>query len=284
MTHAEAYSRARERVARLSALPTFDTRLLKAVGDEDADQQFRLLTDLLHSDPALAARTMKVANSAFYGGVRSIASIDRAMTVLGSMAVIGIAMAASLDGSIRGLGPEHAVLLAELRRHCLATAVAARRLVQRSSIELGGAESAFVLGLLHDIGYLVELQLQHDAQMPFARPAPAAVNDAGVVDAAEPSHDLLGAALLEQWQLPAELAEAVRTHHLPFGAAEQGPLAQMLALANQCALADPLPFGGETALDVATLPLASFGLDAEAWPEFAAQCLEEAAALGGLLK
>lgn len=280
MTYAEAYAQARERVARLSALPAFDTRLLQAVGEGDADQQFRLLTDLLHSDPALAARTMKVANSAFYGGVRSIASIDRAMTVLGSMAVIGIAMAASLDGSIRGLGSEHAAVLSELRRHSLATAVAARRLVQRSGTDLGGAESAFVLGLLHDIGHLVSLQLQRDAQLPYARPAVANATATGP----EPEHDLLGAALLEQWQLPAELTEAVRSHHLPFGSQGQEPLGALLALANQCALLDPLPFGGEAPIPAEQLPLDGFGLDAAGWPEFAAQCLEESAALGGLLK
>lgn len=280
MTDAEAYAQARERVARLSALPTFDTRLLQAVGEQDSDQQYRLLTDLLHSDPALAARTMKVANSAFYGGVRSIASIERAMTVLGSMAVIGIAMAASLDGSIRGLGTEHAALLAELRRHSLATAVAARRLVQRAQADLGGAESAFVLGLLHDIGYLVELQLLHDAQLPFARPEAAAAGGAS----GGPTHDLLGAALLEQWQLPAELTAAVLGHHLPFEAAGMSPLARLLALANQCALLDPLPFGGEAPIPADALPLADFDLDAEAWPAFASQCLDEAAALGGLLK
>ena len=94
-----ALDSARTRIARLSALPLLDPRLVQVLTQPDVDIQYQQLRELLRVDPALAVRVLKVANSAFYGS-RSISSIDRALTVLGAVAVAGIAMAARFDGSI----------------------------------------------------------------------------------------------------------------------------------------------------------------------------------------
>ena len=123
MTHAapamDPLVGARQEIAHLSSLPVMDGRLLKIIGEPDAGAQYEQLGTLLHADPALAARVLKVANSAFFGGGRSIDSIKRALEVLGTAAVIGIAMAASLDGTVSQLGSAHMGFFDQLRQHSL---------------------------------------------------------------------------------------------------------------------------------------------------------------------
>ncbi len=79
----DALARARQEIAQLSSLPVMDGRLLKIIGEPEAGSQYEQLGALLHADPALAARVLKVANSAFFGGSRAIDSIRRALEVLG---------------------------------------------------------------------------------------------------------------------------------------------------------------------------------------------------------
>jgi len=67
---ADALACARREIAHLSSLPVMDSRLLKVIGEPDAGCQYEQLGALLHGDPALAARVLKVANSAFFGHPR----------------------------------------------------------------------------------------------------------------------------------------------------------------------------------------------------------------------
>ncbi|HXC60060.1 MAG TPA: HDOD domain-containing protein, partial [Steroidobacteraceae bacterium] len=59
----------------------------------DASLDARQIADVIQREPGLAARVLKVANSAFYGSSRHIATLDRALMLLGLDAVRGIAAA-----------------------------------------------------------------------------------------------------------------------------------------------------------------------------------------------
>lgn len=269
-----ALDSARTRIARLSALPVLDPRLLQVLAQRDVDLQYQQLRELLRVDPALAVRVLKVANSAFYG-TRSIASIERALAVLGAVAVAGIAMAARFDGSIAP-GCAESGQVQHLRRHSLMTGVAAKLLATRADVGVWDGEGAFLLGLLHDLGWLVQLQIELERRL---RP-----HDAGsLTPTGDTEHALLSAALFAHWQLPAQFIDAARGHHhLP----EAGPASvgsALLAVAEQCAMhggdaygADPRPFDSQ-------LPLALFRITEADLPELGAQCAAEATLLDGLV-
>jgi putative nucleotidyltransferase with HDIG domain len=269
-----ALESARTRVARLSALPLLDPRLLQVLTQPDVDLQYQQLRELLRVDPVLAVRVLKVANSAFYGS-RSIASIERALAVLGAVAVAGIAMAARFDASLAP-GCAEAGQFRHLRRHSLMTAVAAKRLATRAAVVPWDAESAFLLGLLHDLGWLVQLQMERERRL---RPHEAG----GVASSGRTEHTLLGAALLAHWQLPAPFVDAVRDHHrLPetepasFGSA-------LLAVAEQCAMYGGDTLGNDFRPPDSQLPLTMFHITEADLPELGAQCAADAALLDGLV-
>jgi len=233
MTPEASFKAVQARVARLSALPVIDVRLLRVLGESDPGVQYELLCRVLHGDPALAARILKVANSAFYGGARTISTIEAALRVLGTLAVTGVAMAASLDGMAGRLHELDAQFCAALRRHSLAVAVAARHLARRVDDLDWTAGAAFVLGLLHDLGWLVKLQLDREEHLESLARAIAEPPRSEHADAVA-DHALLGAALLAHWSLPQKLVDAVRRHDLASQPGTTVPGATLLCLADQC--------------------------------------------------
>jgi HD-like signal output (HDOD) protein len=273
---------ARQEIAHLSSLPVMDGRLLKIIGEPDAGSQYEQLGALLHADPALAARVLKVANSAFFGGGRSIDSIKRALEVLGTAAVIGIAMAASLDGTVSQLGSTHLGFFEQLRQHSLIAAVSARQLSLRRPMPTWTPDAAFVLGLVHDLGWLVQLQLTSDSQVSTIG-APTALDGLTRPPPPEAGHALLGAALFSHWGLPAEFSNTVLHHHQSVRA-DSTPGHQLLAVADRCAHfhADRLPEGEPAA--PSELPLHEFQLTEETLPQFASEMAGEALRIGTLVR
>lgn len=279
---ADALACARGAIAQLSSLPVLDGRLLKVIGEPEAGSQYEQLGDLLHADPALAARVLKVANSAFFGGSRAIDSIRRALEVLGTAAVTGIAMAASLDGSVSQLGTAHMGFFEQLRQHSLITAVAARQLTLRRPTQTWTPDAAFVLGLLHDLGWLVQLQLRSDGQVPTVG-APTALDGLVQPPPPEAGHALLGAALFSHWRLPTEFASTVLNHHRAVHV-DSTPGHQLLAVADRCAHFHPdrLPEGEPVA--VCDLPLHEFQLTEKSLPKFASEMAKEALLISTLAR
>ncbi len=279
---ADALAAARGEIAQLSSLPSMDGRLLQVMREPEAGCQFEQLGALLHADPALAARVLKVANSAFFGGSRSIDSIRRALEILGTAAVTGIAMAASLDGTVSQLGSAHLGFFNQLHQHSLITAVAARQLTLRSPSQTWTPDAAFVLGLVHDLGWLVQLQLKSDSQVPTVG-APTALD--GLVRPPPPDggHALLGAALFSHWGLPAEFASTVLNHHMAVHD-DSTPGHRLLAVAERCAHFHPdrLPEGEPVA--AVQLPLHEFQLTENSLPEFAGQMASEALLISTLVR
>ncbi len=278
----DALACARQEIARLSSLPVMDSRLLKVIGEPDAGSQYEQLGALLHGDPALAARVLKVANSAFFGGTRAIDSIRRALEVLGTAAVTGIAMAASLDGTVSQLGTAHMEFFSQLHQHSLITAVSARQLALRRPTETWTPDAAFVLGLVHDLGWLVQLQLQSDSQVPTVG-APTALDGLVQPPPPEAGHALLGAALFSHWGLPVEFSSTVLNHHL---AVHDGstPGHRLLAVADRCAHFHPdrLPEGEPAA--VSDLPLREFQLTEQSLAGFAGEMVNEALLISALAR
>lgn len=270
-----ALEAARMRIARLSALPLLDTRLAQVLTQPDVDVQYQQLRELLRLDPALAVRVLKVANSAFYGA-RSISSIDRALTVLGAVAVAGIAMAARFDGSIAP-GCADSQRFRHLRRHSLMTAVAAKLLATRAALTPWDGEGAFVLGLLHDLGWVVHLQIEREERLQQWETGTSAAA-AGPME-----HALLSAALFAHWQLPPQFIEAVRDHHPVPESGPASPGSALLAVAEQCGMHGGDAFGSDRRPPDSHLPLAMFGISETDLPQLGVRCATEAALLDGLV-
>ena len=99
------------------------------------------------------------------------------------------------------------------------------------------ADRLFVAGLLHEVGIcVIHSQLpQFEQPMQVALSAgEAALHDAEIEHIGY-SHASIGALVLEQWQLPIELRDAVRHHHSPASAPTGRVEAALIHLADALA-------------------------------------------------
>jgi HD-like signal output (HDOD) protein len=197
----------------ISSLPEITTRIVQIVEDPRATAHD--MHDIIRTDPAPAAKILRVVNSAFYGLPSQVASLERAIPLLGLSAVKNIALAASLSRLFNAGALSEQFAARDLWRHCVAVGVCARLLT-------GGtkgldADETFVAGLVHDLGLIVEHQLFPDKlKLVTAQCHDAAVRfcaiEEGIIGA---DHQVFGGALAAKWRFPMALQQAIAYHHEP---------------------------------------------------------------------
>jgi len=143
-----------QEISHIATLPEVTLKIIRIVEDPDSSAQD--LNKVITNDPALGARILKVVNSAFYGLPGQIGSINRAIVLLGLNAVKNIAIAASLAKLFRGgqICPQFNAR--DLWQHSIAVATGTQLLSKEAG--LGLPDEAFLAGLIHDMGIMVEMQ------------------------------------------------------------------------------------------------------------------------------
>jgi HD-like signal output (HDOD) protein len=121
------------------------------------------VTQMVSRDPAVAARLLQNVNSAYYGLKRDITSVERAVVLIGPVAVTGVVVGMNmlrLRSIIRD--PAAADAYMRLMKHLLATAFLVRHLDEgppRGSVRSESTPSelglSFTAGLLHDFGKII---------------------------------------------------------------------------------------------------------------------------------
>ena len=124
---------------------------------QDPNLSPKRVAEIVGSDPVLAAKLMKIANSPLYGYAGKIRTIEHSVVVLGMTGIRHLSL--SLAGA--ELFAEGEALTADQRQalwhHSLQVASAARQLAGHCECSQLDAEEAFLAGIFHDIGKLVFL-------------------------------------------------------------------------------------------------------------------------------
>jgi len=189
----------------LPLLPEVASRVLSLVERPDCDA--RKLAELFKRDPAMTAHVMQIANSPMYASSTKIVSLQQAIGRLGFATIVQIAMVVASKARVFAV-PGFAAEIKAAFRHALATALFAQDIARSRKATV---DTAFLAGLFHDFGRPVLLQavvdLHREAKLDIDR------DDALIV--VDEAHATVGALLVESWQLPRLVADAVRTHHAP---------------------------------------------------------------------
>ena len=223
----------------IATLPEVTLGIIELV--ENPRSSASALNALIGRDPALSARVLRVVNSAFYGLPQQLGSINRAISLLGLNAVKNIAIAASLAKLFRGGALCDRFDAKDLWTHSIAVATAARLLSNETKKVVG--DEAFLSGLMHDIGIVVELQTDRAklirvfSDMQFDADGNPLI-DFRMVERAVfgADHCHFGLALCEQWKFAKSLTTACGYHHDPLSApAETRNMAWLIMLADELA-------------------------------------------------
>ena len=199
----------------IATLPEVTIKIIEIV--EDPKSTARDLHEVIKNDPALSAKVLKVVNSAFYGLPGQVASVDRAIILLGLSAVKNIAIAASIARLFKGRRISEHFSAADLWRHSVAVAVAAHD-IAKASPHPGMVDEIFAAGMIHDLGTMVERQAFPDQ---FAEIINLCVEDPELDFLAcerqmlGADHQAFGVGLTTKWKFPRHLRAAVGFHHNP---------------------------------------------------------------------
>jgi HD-like signal output (HDOD) protein len=220
------------RVNELPPLPQALTEILQALRREDLSATRSIA--LIERNQALAARTLRLANSAFYGAPGRVASIGDAVRMLGLRTVSGVLTASVLHSSFR-VPHCPGFEFDAYWRHSIGTALVARGLAGLVEMD---PDEAFIAGLMHDIGQLV---LAAFLPVPAARAIELARRtDVPSVDAEMTTlgiaHPQIGAMVAEQWRFPCTIARSIGCHHEPEGA----PVSRRVSLSGLVHVADAI--------------------------------------------
>jgi len=177
---------------------------------------------LISYDNSIAAQCMRVASSPLFGLTHAPTSIKSAVISLGLRRVETILLTCCLGQAFPAKKwPLDPVVF---WRHSMGCALVCRKFSEK--LRAGDAETAYMAGLLHDIGFMVNcLAFPEEFQRAMVR----AVQEEVTLDTAELAtmgftHCDTGRALADKWDLSQDLVEVIAHHH----AVEQSQRAQPL--------------------------------------------------------
>ncbi|MEA2085186.1 MAG: HDOD domain-containing protein [Thermodesulfobacteriota bacterium] len=193
-------------VKNLPTLPGIVMKLSKMA--EDPDTTTDQMGKVISKDHILAAKLLKLVNSAFYGFPQRISSISSAIILLGFNVIKSLIISASIFEFMETQD-------VELWEHSLGCAVVSSVLAKRLGVS--EPEEISTAGLIHDIGKVaIKMELPGEFEKIHGL-----VNERGI-STLEAEHEILGLNhaevggwLAKSWNLPAKLIEPVACHHDP---------------------------------------------------------------------
>lgn len=196
----------------LPAMPLVAVKVMQLVEDENVTASE--LAKIVASDPAVAAKIMKISNSPLYGCQRQNQTLPGAIMLMGFNTLKSLVVVAYLKDVFKPIG----LMEKMLWEHSLGAGLAAR--IIASTIKQVNPEEAFLAGLLHDIGKLI--MHNHDPKK-LQIVVEQCYNEGICFEEAEQSvypftHAELGGYVLQKWNFPEVLVNAVTKHHTFSGA------------------------------------------------------------------
>ncbi|MAE94449.1 MAG: hypothetical protein CL910_07300 [Deltaproteobacteria bacterium] len=182
----------------LPSLPAVAVEILRLSGDEGAG--FEDYGQVLASDPVLAAKLLKLANSPMFGLVREVTDLKDATSLLGLRTVQIMALGFSLVSELPKEGGSNSFDYETYWRRSLLFAVAARELGLRMDRPL--ADEAFLCGLLSHIGQLVMAHATPQNYEAVLRRSPGWPNAEVERNALGFDHHEVADAVLGGWGIP----------------------------------------------------------------------------------
>lgn len=176
------------------------------------DPDLGVIARLIAQDPGLSGALLKIVNSAHYGLTNKIASIQRAVNLLGSRSVINLINAQSIKGE---MSDETIVVLSRFWDSAQDVAMTSLTLAKRIGSQT--VDESYALGLFHDCGIPLMLKRFPDYMSVLEQSYANAGPDTRVVDTENrmlnTNHAVVGYFTAKSWRLPEHVSNAIANHH-----------------------------------------------------------------------
>ena len=211
-------------------LPEIYFRVREVV--DDTNSTLEDLAETLKLDPAISARLLRIVNSPIYGFPKQIDTISRAVSLLGTQAIIDLVTATTVGKTFAGV-PIQLMDVSKFWHRSVLCALLAGKIAKSCGIQ--DSERFFVEGLLRDLGHYVLYQYAPER-------AQSALIEAGYLDAslAEVEQSNIGcdfaevgAELVRSWGMPIQIEQAIRHQLSPDEAGDYAQHASIVHLAGE---------------------------------------------------
>ncbi|MEW6517304.1 MAG: HDOD domain-containing protein [candidate division FCPU426 bacterium] len=231
-------------IGEIPTLPSVVARVMQVLSDPYSSASD--LTEIISVDQAMTFRILKMANSAYYGFPRAVATVTEAIVLLGFTTVRNLILTTMMynfdqmwtprASQPKPVGSQALFNQRQAWKHAVATAIMTRELL--TSQRMSAQENfGFLAGLMHDVGkvlfyhyfladYAMVLRQESGDQRSLLQ------REVEVMGA---HHGQVGAWMVDRWNLPAEIVTPIACHHAPEEAKEQKALTQVLYMANRLA-------------------------------------------------
>jgi len=252
-----------DEITELGTIPEVTFHILRML--DDPSTSVSELNEVLESDQSLSSRLLKLSNSAFFGFSRQVTTVERAVVLLGFNAVKALSVSASMSTLFAGDMGMGDFTPAQLGVHAVAVGASARRIATHQKLDK--AEDAFMAGILHDMGLLMESQYR---PLEFAEAIDAHAGGTPILEAEakalDTTHCEVAGCVAERWSFPESLVDVLTCHHEPESARDAcADLPRLVYVADQ--VCGELDFGyADTTTDpeLATKMGDWFGLETDA--------------------
>jgi HD-like signal output (HDOD) protein len=239
-----------EKIVNLSSIPTLPS-IIGQITDllQNPKTSAEELGRAISSDQALAAKVLKLVNSAFYGFPGRISTITHAIVILGFSTIKNVVLTASILDMFKKKSDDTSDFdIGQFWMHSISCGAAAKSIAKFTDNKK--KEECFIAGLIHDLGkillyqYLPELfmeaytfsiqnkQLFYESELQLFKI----------------SHQEIGGALAERWNLPQMLQQAIKYHHAPQPAQECFSTTAIVHCADILVRALDFGYGGDNQL------------------------------------
>ena len=189
---------------------------------QDPDVSVPEIAEIITQDQALSAKILHLVNSALYGSGTKTMTISRAVVILGFRAVRGAAMASGVFDYFKDEESSEGIDMIRFWEHSIAVACISKVLAE--DLRLHHREEAFVAGLLHDVGKLIEKSY---FSADFDEICVVAEEEGLSWFEAEKRlflihHGTIGKTVFRSWKFSPSVVDAVQFHHKP-GASSSAP-------------------------------------------------------------
>ncbi|MGI6435208.1 MAG: HDOD domain-containing protein [Syntrophomonadaceae bacterium] len=214
----------------LPALPHVVFQIMDLTDDPRATAQD--VGKVISQDQGLTAKVLRLANSAYYGYSRKVATASEATVLLGFATIRSIVIAASMSDILNRELTGYALGPGDLWKHSFGTAMASRYIAQKSRFE--AIEVAYTAGLLHDIGKVILNKFMKEIYHEVVEEATQC--QISFLEAEKRvlgfNHALIGSRVARKWKLPADIVEAIAFHHDPGGAEKNAHLTAVVHISD----------------------------------------------------
>lgn len=197
--------------ADIHPLPHVVTTVTRLINDPDSTMKD--FEEVIKMVPILVSRLLRLVNSPYYGLVQTVDLTGRAVAFLGMKNLHNLVVTDALKNIF--VGPEIDSIFSKKKLwvHCAAVSICSKMVAERI-FGING-DNAFLCGILHDFGLLVEEQVR---QEDFHRICSSCKSTNSLLEMEQQSfatdHCEICYLLTLDWNMPVTIQKPIRDHHL----------------------------------------------------------------------